>query len=1185
MRRFQSLNHVPVETRRILRDRFARYLRAQFSEAVEPTRGALLPDELLLNLLLNLEVDFESDVERAKAAYAAALPENSTEPSFDEALAAGWFRVVWGRITTPFEVAREVNRRRGSPLTALAALFRRRFEQKVVLSEAARSNPELAPLVAQIERGELTPENVRGQDPRWVAARLWDRSLPGSGNHSDMLRTWLDLWRLLGSPKLVPTDAWGEAAGMAFFQTAIAMLEGETSLVGWEETRSGFARQMALGRGQEPSSMERYIPAVPESLLDRAQWLEDLRLERAVVGSLDAYDAVFGLVRLLLEQVAHQGNAQAPHWLAGRLLELALERAELFLAILFHARLHPVLLADLALYPPTSALACLLIAQWRTVSGAWDRELGVRDDETTKAFAFADAVSVMGHFLEKGLVPPREAAALLNFLHKAAQPRFIDESKDGDSLLAILRGELISQTAEKQTAIYMELASFMPEAGLGSSVFASALDVLAAGQLASSVDPKALIDAYASSVAIGGYGLSASGIGVSAAVSLVELAMKASPDLRARFFSPIDMKARIAAASAPDANPYTVNDDTARSIRAHLRILCRAVAGLMESAPDELTGALITTVRIGALSHAERSRVAAFAARFETDPYRGRHDRPIATDLGAALNALVGEPRGKLLATILEIDEPMVLAQLLSYAPHTVRDRIRARIADVTPSDAGEMRSLPEAQARIDALLSAGLADSAAQFIQAERELKTLGKVRGREVVRIRAALALKLQRGDWAGIASAEPPPELTGQEKDAALEAISFFRALAALYDPAGDRQGATQVLRQLQSCHPQVGGYTINLFAAEIASLLGTDLFGQLYGRDLVHGRQVLADAEHAIRRLRTISAQELEIFNANKALLLLALGHPDRAHEVLSSLQVERLGERTAAYSAIALARMGRVSESMAVLDRADGDFGKTDIVNAARTHIESGKRFAALPNLSSEVDPIPRLKAAFWDFGQLDHFRQSEVSGESFESLAINHVRSAADAITSLVPMMKSISMNSHEDDLNALIGTILAARLLPLGWTVSDQSRGGFTAIGRPGERDLIIQKSGTLLAIIEALKCDQPLTHKAMRDELAKHFLKLLGYGQCNAFFHLTYSYLPNPADVLDHLRTMAEKNVLAGYTYVGREEIPRTDSRPVGFIARYKTDSGELIAVVFLVLDMEQSAQRAAGKAGRQQ
>lgn len=180
-------------------------------------------------------------------------------------------------------------------------------------------------------------------------------------------------------------------------------------------------------------------------------------------------------------------------------------------------------------------------------------------------------------------------------------------------------------------------------------------------------------------------------------------------------------------------------------------------------------------------------------------------------------------------------------------------------------------------------------------------------------------------------------------------------------------------------------------------------------------------------------------------------------------------------------------------------------------------------------------------------------------------------------------MMKSISMDSREDDLNALVGAVLAARVLaPLGWTISDQTKGGFTAKGGPGERDLIVQKNGTLIAIIEALKCDRPLTHEAMRNDLTNHFLKLLGYGQCNLYFHLTYSYLSNPSDVLNYLRATAETDPPAGFTYIGREEMPQTDARPVGFIARYKTDLGE-IAVVFLLLDMEQHAQRAAGKAGR--
>lgn len=987
MRRFSSLAHVPAETRRILRDRFMRFLRAQFGEAVQPTRGDLVPDELLLRLLLNLNVEFESDLERAKATYAAALAENPGEPNFGDVLAAGWIRVAGGRIKTPFEVAREANRRGAGPMKALAALLKKRFEERFLASDVARNDPELGPLLKELDKGDRVTFNLRSQDPRWVAARLWDRSPFNASDSASELRLWMDRWRLLGAPSLLPTQAWAEDAANAFLQTAMSMLENEPSLVGWQDTRSGFVKQVALGAGQQPQSMERYVPAVPETLIDRALWLDDLRLERAVVGTLDAHDDVFGVVRILMGEAAAAANTPAPHWIAGRLFELATERAELFLMILFHIRLHPALLADLVLHPATSALTCLLVAQWRPSSGgAWDRELTSRDDETTKNIAFADAVAVMGHFLETGSLAPREAASLLRFLHTSPTGGFVEESRNSESMLAILRAELVRQSQEIQKAIFAELALSMPLAGLGTPTFAAALDVLAAGELAEIVDPKPLLEAYISAVAAGEYGLSANRVGVSAAVSLVGAAIKAPEELRERFFHPIDMKARIAAATAPNANPYIVNDDTARSIRAHIRILCRAVAGL-DSTPDELVDALINAVRIGAVSHAEKRRVAAFAARFETDPHRGRHDRPIAADLAAALSALVGDPQEKLLAAILEIDEPMVLAQLLGYAPYAVRGQIRDRIAAITPENASDTRSLPEAQARIDALLSAGLADSAAKFIDAEQGLKTFGKVPGRDVVRLRASLALKLLRGDWAGIAAAEPPPELGPQEREAAVEAITYYRALAALRDPTGDREGAVHAFARLQHRYPQVGGYAINLFAAQLTSLLGDNLFAQLHGADLVRGRQVLDEAEQAIRRSRTPSVSEMEIFEANKALLLLALGQPDRAHEVLSSLRVERLGERIAAYSAIALARMGRVAEAIAALDQADDQLGKTNIVSAARAHIESGARFAAIANLTSEDDPIPRLQKAFWEFSRLDHFQQAEVSANSSSPLS------------------------------------------------------------------------------------------------------------------------------------------------------------------------------------------------------
>lgn len=160
---------------------------------------------------------------------------------------------------------------------------------------------------------------------------------------------------------------------------------------------------------------------------------------------------------------------------------------------------------------------------------------------------------------------------------------------------------------------------------------------------------------------------------------------------------PIDVKARRAAGEAANENPCTVTDTIARSIRAHVRVLSRAVAGGIESAPDDLVRALIAAVRAGALKHDEKGRVAAFSARCDSDPFRGLADRPIAADLGVALAALADDHREQLLEAILEIDAPLVLARLLSFAPHATRPRIKRCIAALTPSEGGEVHTLTAA--------------------------------------------------------------------------------------------------------------------------------------------------------------------------------------------------------------------------------------------------------------------------------------------------------------------------------------------------------------------------------------------------------------------------------------------------------------------------------------------------------
>jgi len=121
-----------------------------------------------------------------------------------------------------------------------------------------------------------------------------------------------------------------------------------------------------------------------------------------------------------------------------------------------------------------------------------------------------------------------------------------------------------------------------------------------------------------------------------------------------------------------------------------------------------------------------------------------------------------------------------VLAQLLAFAPDRARARIKKRAEEILPAGAGEIRSLPEAQNRIEALLSAGLIESTARFIEHEQSLKTFGYVAGRVMTRLRNDLRLLLLKNDWKGIAEKQLPAVLSGVEKTATADTLTFYKAL---------------------------------------------------------------------------------------------------------------------------------------------------------------------------------------------------------------------------------------------------------------------------------------------------------------------------------------------------------------------------------------------------------------------
>ncbi len=1135
-----------------------------------------IADEDFLQLLLGLNIDFECEIDTARNTYEAVSAEIPDHPSLEALITDGWMRVVWERIYAPLGMSRAVNPT--GPMAGLAVFMAKRHGETFHFSSAVSNAPHLAGLASTMVQENGLPRGAACQTPEWVAARLWDRSIADSIDLPAALRLWTDRWKVMGAPNLVPSQVWAAEAADAFRSTTMKVLESVAGLPNWDETREHIISGLMLAHSQPRSNFDRYIPPVPASTVGRALWLLNYRLERSLVENLAASEDASALMHLLLADVEASELSVAPNSLASQLFPVMVEQPDLFFSFLLTIEHHPLLLADLLFCPQTSVLACLLIARWQGPHGAWETELRLRDFHAAKASAFADAAFVMAHFLKIGFVSPSEVAAFLEWLH--SDPGAIDGSGDGNlhSMLATLRGELFGQEGKILTAIAGALVPSASCPALQTPVFAAALDVIDIGNLAASTNPEPFIAAYTNGIAGGEYSLTVHRITQSAATALYALASRSSAEKRHSFLFPLRIRDRLV--TSTEDNPYTLADNIARSVRAHIRVLSRIVAGLSDTPPEDLIDALVFALRAGAVEHKEKGRIAAFAPRLENGFGFKSQDRPIAADIGDALSALQGNDRDRVLAALFETDEPLILAQLMPLSPRSARDPISRRIAEISPSDAGEIHSLTEAQARVDHLLAADLPDSAALFMDNERNLKTFGKIPGRTLTRLHADLRLMLLRSDWDGLNAIQIPADLSQHDHSSASDTIEFFRAIAQMKKPGGDLVGAAETFARLAHRRSDVPAYKVNLLATRIGLLLGSNGFSALSGAELAQGRRLLTDAEALTAAAQ--SPGDAEIVAVNRALLLLAVGKPAAALPVLSAIRSDGLRPAAAAYSAVALARLGRDVEAASALSTAESSFGIVEVLRAARDYLTNGASFPAFATPSLEDDPLPRVKTAWLDFLLMDHERQAQVlnpEASPFAELVTGHVRAAAETIVGLVPMMKDVAIDSSEDDLTAFIQHLLAARIAFLGWTITDQSRGGFMAKENPGERDLKLSKGTTTLAVMEAVICNRPVTQEWARGELTSHFQKLFAYATCALFFHLTYAYIENVESIVANLRAAAQHEVPGGFTYLDCIDIPLTDARPTGLIARYRGEFGE-VRVVFLVLNLGQHAQKAAAK-----
>jgi hypothetical protein len=1152
------------------------------SKVARSPSQVMLTDEDLLRLLTNVQIESAGTIENARAAYEAAADPSGPFPKLDDLINARWIRTVRGQIVISVDLSRAS--KSGLPqrdAAAYASLQQHQYDQIYSFGSLPSHDTTLLPTIRAIKEGELNLRDVGSQRPGWVASRLWEVLLSRSSDPRIALQQWLDRWKEIGRPTVVPSDAWDSSTAETFRASALQLLQEEPS-IGWSEVHEYFAQQMANAENAELAAARHYLRPVPQTVLERYLWLTSRRCERPLHWGMWPLQDFEGLIRILLADIEATDLSAAPHPLLEKILSIVEQRPEFLFLFTLHVSRSPVLLADLVLRPTSSAWACLLVWQWQLRRDAWENHLLRRDDERTKQAAFNDATAAMCFLLGGKNVPPAEIAGLLRAVYHDDKSAPDTSIEHGNAMRQCLLDELTETRSENIQEIIKTLFSSMDSKGPGTGTFTAALSLVEASHLVTVVNPAPLVNAYSEALARDEYRLSAHQISVPQATVLFELAMLAGADLQRRFLNPLEVSKRLSARLAPDANPVIIADAVAQTVRVHIRVLCRAIAGQAQQPPNALVDALVSTIHTGSLARLERDQVDAFSAHYETDFPKKQLDRPLSADLGDALKALQSNQKEELLNAVLEIEEPLVLAQLLAFIPPEIRGRIEERVLELTPTKASDLYMLNAMQTRIDELLNAEFSDVAATFIEAERQAETRGAVPGRTVYRLRHQLRLHMLRQQWTEIEQFAVPSELPQQEQDAAADTVAFYQALALLKRPDGDATAAEHRFTALQSKHPHVAAYTVNLHAAKVTRLLGTDIFGYVSEEAIPIALSVVAEGEHALLNSPGLMPDDAATIRLNNVLLFLSMKMPTKALSSLDEVETERPRDSIWAYRAVALERTSQPAQAVAILGTAEERLGKTPLLEAARKQIENSVPFAGPVNVAASQDSVPWIRSALYELMRLDAGQQARALSaekDSLEDFLLTHVREAATAVVGLVPMMRRLDIDSYEDDITALFKELLSARLRHVNWSVHDQSKGGHTAAGNPGERDLSIRKDTGILALIEAVMTRLRTTNQFTLGELTSHFQKLFQYETCPIYFHVTYEMSGDQGGVLEHLKRTSRENAPEGITFVSHAEIPFTDSRPNGFIATYDTAVGRR-KTIFLVLDLNQGVQKEAAK-----
>jgi len=1120
-----------------------------------------------------------ADVSNARSSYEEQLG-GDEGPTFESLIEDGWIRIVRGRINIPVEFLRAYKEEHPSHARAFEWLQTHQYDIRYTFDLSV--DPPGAEVVNALNAQTVDLNELRCARPEWVAVRRWEQLCAEQSEPEAALQLWLDGWKILGWPRFVPIREWNRFA-LERFHGAVQKILAPEPTPPWADIYERAAVEMAHAQNATVDIARSHVLPVPTTLVERYEWLSARGNDRVFLSRMWPLIEISALMELVLNDIEATEDSAAPHPLWKGLFPLIERSPDLLFILGLQSSAYPNLMADMLLSSESVTLGCLLLAQWKLAGDAHAGNELRQLRERRKEEAFRDGCEVLRYFVDEGDLPAAEVAALIKLLFsRELAATGSSEESQGRMRLALV--ESLSRVAREELKAIVSWTNQSELGGPGDVLFMGLTSLVSASGDVSGIEGKPIVDAYVQALRQGEFRLSARGVTKEQAATVYELALQSDKAALNSFLQPLNMESRLGVVRTEPGSlaAFQAVEDANRSIRVHVRVLCRVISSNRIALSDALLEGLISVLKKGAINRHERYQVDAFAASFDADTVGKDTDRPISADLGEALATLNGEQQQRLFKAILEIEEPGTLAQLLSYVPQALRSQIRSRVRELTPESSSDLNMLTAQQVRIDHLLNAGLADVASLFVTAERNLETLGNVPGRSMQRLRFQLRLLLLTENWDALESMPVPEDDAEFDKAAARDTIEFFRGLSMLRRGGSNLGKAVEIFDALYRRHRNVPAYLVNLQATKIASLLGADIFGYLKADQAAEAHEIITDGLDSIASNRGFTENDRTTVLLNLALLSLSLRQPKQTLDLLAKVDSEVLPDSFYAYKALALHRQGEVMIAQGMLAEAENRHGRTPVVEAAASQISYGTPFSGKVSSVFDEDPVIWIRKAHGHLHLLSAVDQARVfsAGDStIGQFLLRHLYETSAGVINLVPMMRKLGLSTLEDDVTAVFKEILNARLRIVKWALGDQSKGGVTAGGNPGERDLVIANDTATLTIFEAVMVREPVSWKKVQDDLTNHFVKLFSYGACPAYFYVTYVMTHEVVNVVEQLKVIARDKASDGFTFVNLDVLPFVDSGPSGFTATYKSAKGDR-QVHFLILDLSMEVEKKAAK-----